>query len=147
MIDRVTKFESWKSIEGKKTVSLEELLMLDDGTGNYLPQTLVLESCIELARMLINRSSDFTISSILSEAEEFSFPSRVGAGEVMKISAEITGRDDETASFKCRISLSEKEAVSGQITVSLIPLKELSEHKQIKIMWEEVCNNQPYLRR
>jgi len=119
--------------------------MLDDGSGNYLPQTLVLESCIELVRMLINKSSDFSMSSVLSEADEFSFPSRVGAGEVMNISAEITGRDDGTASFKCRISLSEKEAVSGQITVSLMPIEEPDERKETEIMWEEVYSNHPYL--
>ncbi len=139
MIDRITSFEKWKSAEGKKTVSFEEYSLLHAlGIEGFYPQTLALESCVEIIRLLINRSSDFTQSSIISDVEKFSFSNTIGLGDALCISASIAAKDERTVCSECRIDRAGKEIAAGQITVELSSLEEIAERELAKTIWEEI---------
>lgn len=139
MIDRISSFEKWKSAEGKKTVSFEEYSLLHAlGIEGFYPQTLALESCVEIIRLLINRSSDFTQSSVISEVEKFSFFDPIGLGDVLYIFASVVTKDERTVCSECRIDRAGKEVAAGQITVELSSLEEIPERELTKTIWEEM---------
>jgi len=138
MIDRITRFEKWKSAEGKKTVSFEEYSLLHAlGIDGFYPQTLALESCVELIRLVINRSSGFTQSSIISQVDEFSFSDPIGLGDVLSISASIVTKDERTACSECRIDRDGKTVAAGRVTVELSSLEGIAERELTETIWEE----------
>ena len=73
-MDRINRFEAWATIEGRKAVSLEEYSLLEPfGRKGSLPENLVVESCVHLARWLVIVSSGFEQTCILSAIDQFRF--------------------------------------------------------------------------
>jgi hypothetical protein len=138
MIDKMTRFERWKSAQGRKTISFEEYSLLHAlGIDGFYPQTLVLESCVELIRLLINSSSDFSQSSIMSQVDEFSFSVPIRLGDVLSISASIITKDERTACSECRVHRDGQAVGAGQVTVELFSLEQTAERELTRTIWKE----------
>lgn len=110
-LDKVTLLDPWRAASGEKAVSLEEYLLLDPfGRKGQFPETLILESCVELVRWLVERSSGFERTCILAEIERFSLRSVVGMGDVLTLRADVAARDAESLAVVADVPPAEREA-------------------------------------
>ncbi len=74
MLDRITFWEPWRRIRGVKSVSFEEYRLKSRlGETPQLPQSLVLQSLLELGNWLVMKSSDFALMTQAVEFEEACF--------------------------------------------------------------------------
>jgi 3-hydroxyacyl-[acyl-carrier-protein] dehydratase len=86
MVDRICSWEPEKRITGAKTVSFEEYSMKAAfGGAACLPETLLLESLLQLGSWLIVLSSDFRRMGVVAEVEELCFNGQVGPGQTVAI--------------------------------------------------------------
>lgn len=128
LTDRIHRIENWKSISGRKLSSLEEYCLCEPlGRKGVVPETLAVESCVELLRWLVTVSSGFKETCILGSIEDFKFSDVIGMGEALEIIIEVAGRDEKTLTAKCRVTGRKSEIASGMINVALCPLAECSE--------------------
>jgi len=122
-VDRVTHYEPWQAIEGRKAVSLEEYLLLDRlGRRGVLPESLVMECCVDLVRWLAMASSGFAIGALLAEAEAFAFDCPARMGRLLQVSARVTGKSEIDLYADCRVVSDDGVVASGRLGFRLTPL-------------------------
>lgn len=155
-VDRITRFERWAAIEGRKAVSLEEYSLLEPlGRKGMLPETLVLESCVHLARWLVVASSDFQDSCLLTGADDFAFEREAGAGSSLVMSLtcdpgrlpqlrtqEDGGRtrepDPGEFEVRCVVTDGRDRLAHGDLRLCRIPLGEIAVPDEEAAMWREL---------
>ncbi|MCY3024405.1 MAG: hypothetical protein NTW87_35980 [Planctomycetota bacterium] len=140
LIDRVDSFEPWRSIAGRKTISFEEYSLLKVfGRKGSFPESLVLESCVELARWLAAASSGFSQTAALAEVETFRFTAEADRSEVLRISARVVARERNLLRLECAVATSAGEVAAGRFTVELLPLGEHFDTEWVTGLWRELC--------
>lgn len=138
-VDRVARFEAWAAIEGRKAISFEEYSLLKPfGRKGFFPETLALESCVELVRWLVAASSGFQQATVLSQVEDFRFEREVGMGEALQMSATITQRDEKELRIECSISSAGQPVGRGALSVAMQPLAEGFDRECVETMWREL---------
>ena len=138
-VDRIEAFEPWASAKGRKSISLEEYSLLEPlGRKGMFPETLVLESCIHLGRWLVMRSSDFEKSCLLSEARNFAFMKQAGIGQVLTMTALVRRREGDALVIGCEATIGQRQICKGDLTLSLMPLREVLNREGMKAMWQEL---------
>ncbi len=140
-VDRVTAFESWRRIAGRKAVSLEEYkLPAPLGREGVLPESLVLECCVELGRWLAAASSDFRQACVLEEVAGFAFSGQAGMGDVLEIEVRLSegGAGSASVRAECRVSTSAREVAAGRLVLGLVPLAEGFDPDFAASLWREL---------
>lgn len=123
--DRIHKIENWKSISGRKLSSLEEYCLCEPlGREGVLPETLVVESCVELLRWLVAVSSDFKKTCMTTSIEEFNLSGACGMGEALEIIIDLVEHNEDMITARCSVSGRKCGIASGKIQVELCPLAE-----------------------
>jgi len=138
--DRITAFEPWARVAGRKAVSLEEYKLLEPlGREGILPESLVLECCVEHVRWLVAASSGFRQTCVLEEVEEFKFAGEAGMGAVLEVEAELSEtRRDGPIEAACRITCSGRALAVGRLRVGLVPLAEGFDPELTESLWREL---------
>jgi len=138
-VDRIDAFEPWRSIAGRKAASFEETCLCErfDRAG-ILPETIVVESCVELIRWLVAGSSGFAQTSAVGEVEHFSFPGEARMGEVLSIAAEVVARDGSTLKAACRVSCKGRPVAEGALSMNLMPMAEGFDRAMVEGTWREL---------
>lgn len=138
-VDRVTAFEPWQHIAGRKAVSLEEYHLLQPlGREGVLPESLTIECCAELARWLVAASSSFTQATVLSEVEQFAFNRPAGMGCVLRVEVLVAARAEERLTVDCRITGDDAAVASGRIALAIVDLAELLDAGELAGLWREL---------
>lgn len=146
-VDRMHAYKEWERLEGVKAISLEEYCLLErQGREGAFPESLILESCIQLGRWLIIRSSDFAQSCNVEEIEYCNFESGVGMGDWLELVIEFEKSDYavDSADSKSNIRMMDCNAhaggrlvAQGKIIVKLIELASIANPEDLKAMWQE----------
>jgi hypothetical protein len=135
-VDRVTAFRPWLSISGLKAVSLEEYYLLEPlGREGVLPESLVAECCVELARWLVIASSSFSQSARLSEIVGFEAHQEVTMGDVIEVQAVLQRRTARTVSVQCTSVTGGMSKASGTLRLVLIPAADALEQDEAEECW------------
>ena len=115
LIDRITGWESGKSLAGSKFLALGEEYLADHFPRfPVMPGVLMLQSVSEAAAWLWRATTDYRHSVIvLREAKQVKYGSFMQPGRRMDVSVEMTKSTDDSATFKGK-GLDE----AGQQTVS-----------------------------
>jgi 3-hydroxymyristoyl/3-hydroxydecanoyl-(acyl carrier protein) dehydratase len=138
-VDKIVSFKSWNEIAGLKAVSLEEYNLLERfGRKGEFPASLVLESCVELLRWLVSKSSDFTQTCALSGLEKFAFYQTVGAGDLLSISAAVIQRDENVLYAECRVTCGEEKIAEGNLSLTILPFSEFFDRETAESVWKEI---------
>ena len=138
-IDRVDSFEPWKAIAGAKAISFEEVSLLKPfGRKGDLPESLVIESCVELVRWLVAASSGFEKASDLAEIRHFRTERISGLGTLLEIAAEVEDHAEGGLSARCRVAASGRTVASGTLYVSLSPLAAGFDAGLVEGTWREL---------
>ncbi|MDR3213472.1 MAG: hypothetical protein LBT71_06090 [Azoarcus sp.] len=94
--DKALFFSPWESILTLKAGSLEEYSLLDRwGEQGCVPSALLLESCIQSARWLVEASSSFVLSCEPVDIAHWQAPPGLRPGERFCALLRVTARDAE----------------------------------------------------
>ena len=138
-IDRLEAFEAWTSIRGRKTVSLEEYCLLEPlGRKGCCPESLILESCVQLVRWLAAASSDFQQSCLLLEARRFAFEHETNPGDRLAVAATVLDRRTDTLGVECEARIGGQRCGHGELVLSLVPLLDLAVEEDTRALWREL---------
>jgi hypothetical protein len=138
-VDRVTSFEAWRSITGRKAVSLEEYYLLQPlGREGVAPESLLLESCVELARWLVAASSGFSQIAELAAAEQFAFREGATTGTVLRIAETVAYRAAGRLFADCRVTVEEQTVAAGRLALSLMPADGAFQAGELEELWREI---------
>lgn len=139
-VDRITAFDAWKRIEGRKAVSLEEYsLLAPQGREGEFPESLLLECCVQFARWLIVASSDFHWTGELAGVGDFRFEQIVRAGQLLHVSSVTTAQSDDAVEMTCELISSSGLVCAGALTFRIAPLQDSQDPLSLKILWKEIC--------
>jgi len=137
--DKLGGFRPWQALIGTKAVSLEEYSLLEPfGREGAMPRSLVLEACVETARWLVARSSEWTASCVLDGVEDLAFARDAGMGHVLAISIEVVGRDGDLLKASARVACEQKQIAEGAIAVRVVPLDEGFDRGMVEGLWQEL---------
>ena len=138
-VDKVTSLEPWRRITGRKAVSLEEYYLLErTGREGVLPESLVVECCVELVRWLVAASSSFALMSALEEIDGFTFARTAAIGELLRLDAEVAEKDDSIISTECQVTVNGTAIASGRLRSCLLPLGVGFEPGELEGLWREL---------
>jgi hypothetical protein len=138
-VDHVDGFQRWTAISGRKCVSLEEYCLADKaGRDVALPESLVLESCVELGRWLAAASSEFTLTAALCEVRRFAWARPAGMGEVLRMDLCAERIGEEHLCIACSVHCGPERVAEGTVTVALMPLEEGFDAAVMRARWEEL---------
>lgn len=138
-VDRVTAFEPWTRIEGRKCVSLEEYSLLDAfGREGEFPESLVIESCVQFARWLVAASSGFRQFSTLVSVGGFLFENTVRPGHALDVAVTITARSDDLIETRCEVSVPSGTVGKGVLCLRIVPLHDFNDPDNMRVMWKEL---------
>lgn len=139
LLDSVLQLEQWKSARGIKAVSFEEYTLREPfGREGLLPETMVMESCVELIRWLVADSSDFEMTCLLEEVTGFEWLGEAGMGDSLHIHATIIAREEACLTTDCRVAVGEREIARGRLRVGLVPMAESFDVEWMRGRWCEL---------
>ncbi len=139
LLDKVLQLEPWKSACGLKAVSFEEYVLYEPfGREGVLPESLVVESCVELIRWLVAESSDFEMTCLLEEVAEFEFSGEAGMGESLEIRATIVANESSRLVADCSVAVGEHRIARGRLGVGLVPMAESFDVEWMRGRWCEL---------
>lgn len=138
-VDRIEAFGLWAFIRGRKAISLVEYSLLNPfGREGTFPESLVLESCIHLARWLVIKSSDFKKTCLLSELGNLNFNHEVGMGHILTMGITVTMRREDNLHVDCEATDGERLICYGALTLGLMDLTGLADPEVMKAWWQEL---------
>jgi len=139
LIDRIIGFEPWRSIAGRKAISLEEFsLMAPLGRNGFFPEALALECCVEAGRLLIQASTDFQTSAILTGVDGFAFDHPVAGGRVLEVAARVIDRKADSVQCACELRVESVRMGGGLIALTPAPLRDLANRELSRSYWTEL---------
>ena len=112
--------------------------MIPLGRKGTLPESLVLESVVQLARWLTVKSSDFKLQCLLEEISDLSFEQEAGVGATLETVIQVLKRDERSFTAQCESMSGSKIVCRGILTLQLIPLDEWMDPENVRLMWEEL---------
>jgi len=96
LVDKITSWSPYQQITGVKTVSFEEYCLKDPfGEEARLPETLLLESFLQLGNWLILLSSDFKNMGVAVRISEVRFHDFLRPGERLEMKAAVVRRHED----------------------------------------------------
>lgn len=138
-VDRIERMAPWRSIRGRKSLSFEEYnLLAPFGREGVLPETLIIETCVQLVRWLAIGSSDFRQIAVLSGLEGFAFEDIVGMGDVLTASASVKRRDEHCLDVDCRILVGDRPVGKGTVLAALEDLAPFYCRESVEIGWRSL---------
>jgi len=138
-VDRVTAFDPWGRIAGRKAASLEEYSLLErHGRPGEVAGTLVLESAVQLAGWLVMASSGFRQAALLEEVRDLRLEGRVGAGDAVEMTARVEGREDGRLDVSWEGFRGGEKIAGGRMALALVPLEGLCDPGRMEPLWKEL---------
>jgi len=96
LVDRITSWSPYQRIRGIKTVSFEEFCLKDAfGDEPRLPETLLLESFLQLGNWLILLSSDFKETGMVVRISEVRFRGVLSPGGQLEMEVTVARRRED----------------------------------------------------
>jgi hypothetical protein len=139
MLDRVETFSPWSSATGRKAISFEEYGLLKPfGRMGVLPETLVLETGVQLARWVVMASSSFQETCVLDDVTDFGFLSQPSLGAVLRVAVVFSDRSHDQVPAKCHIEADGVTLAEGDLTLSIMPMAEHIERDLAALTWREI---------
>ena len=138
-VDRVDGFVFWERIQARKGVTLEEYYIYSQlGREGVLPETLAVEVCVQSCRWLVERSSEFELSCLLTSLSDLEFDCEAGRNALLMIDSTVSERTEKNIILESRISIENSSLLGGIFEFDLIPLGEIHDPVSREIMWGEL---------
>ena len=140
MVDQILAWEAKRFIRGTKVVSFEEYcLRQSQGTGEHLPESLLLESLLQLGNWLVILSSQFTQLGMVCAIERVEFCSALGPGEQMSVEVSVGDWGQSGMTFHGQGLAGNREVVRVQEwRVECGPLAEYIAPEDLRVLYSEI---------
>jgi 3-hydroxyacyl-[acyl-carrier-protein] dehydratase len=140
LVDKIGKINPWKSATGTKVVSFEEYSLKKrwDEKGIF-PNTLLIESVLQLGAWLIIYSSEFKIQPLIVKIGKISFKHNARMGDVLDLEVKIISRNEDSVVMSGKVFLKGKLIVEGTQAVGVFnDLKDYQEPKTLKSLFGQI---------
>ena len=140
MVDRILQWQPRRAIRGIKTVSFEEYqLKTAFADEPCLPESLVLESLLQLGNWLIVLSSDFSQLGLILRIEEVCWRGRVRPGEQLQMEASVRIYRDDGVVFDGHAATGREVIATGRGCLALpVPLADYSDPEDLRVLFSEI---------
>lgn len=140
LVDKITGWEKDRRITGVKSVSFEEYCLKSAFSAKpWLPESMLLEAPIELARWLALLSSGFTRSFLPEEIESAIFHNLLCPGETLRIDLSAIENGSDHLVFDCVGTAGEKPVLTVRgVRGKLLAAAELHSTEDLKVLFSEI---------
>jgi 3-hydroxyacyl-[acyl-carrier-protein] dehydratase len=124
LLDRISSYSPNEELTAVKNVSLAEEYLADHFPQfPVLPGVFMLESATQSAAWLIRLSDDYAHSVVvLKETRAVKFTDFVTPGNSLRMSVQLTSRENDEASFTFRGEVDGSTCVTGRLTMQFYTL-------------------------
>jgi 3-hydroxyacyl-[acyl-carrier-protein] dehydratase len=140
LVDKITSWMPWQTITGIKLVSFEEYSLKEAfGDQPQLPETLMLESFLQLGNWLVMLSSDFQQMGMLARLLEVRFHESLLPGQRLELEVKMVRRRADGFELAGRGLVQGRTVISGSGCVAaLAPLGEYLNPEDIRVLFSEI---------
>jgi 3-hydroxyacyl-[acyl-carrier-protein] dehydratase len=126
LLDRIVECDPGKSLRGLKRLTGGEEYLADHFPGfPIMPGVLQLQSLVEAASWLLRLTDDYRHSVVvLREVKSVRFGNLMQPGKALEVTAELAGRDGDSASFKAKGEAEGTQTVSAQFVLASYNLRD-----------------------
>jgi 3-hydroxyacyl-[acyl-carrier-protein] dehydratase len=140
MVDQIIGWEPGRSITGIKAVSFEEYRCRAAlGAAESLPESLVLESLLQLGNWLLVLSSDYVWMGLVRDIERAEFHSALRPGERMRMEVSSRGGENGSVLLDGRGSVDGREVVRVEAwRAEYCPLAQYMSADDLRVLFSEI---------
>ncbi len=140
LVDRIVSWERWQTIRGIKTVSFEEYSLKDTfGEPARLPETLLLESFLQLGNWLIVLSSEFQRMGLVVRISQVRFHRHLLPGQRLELEVNLVRRHQDGFELAGEGRVEGRRVISGSGCVAATaPLAEYRDPDDLRMLFSEI---------
>jgi 3-hydroxyacyl-[acyl-carrier-protein] dehydratase len=140
LVDKITAWTPYQRITGIKTVSFEEYCLKEAfGEQPRLPETLLLESFLQLGNWLIMLSSDFQEMGIAARISDVRFHDYLLPGQRLELEARFVRRREEGFELAGEGLVEGRKVISGLGCLAIpAPLAEYLAPEDMRVLFSEI---------
>ena len=140
LVDKIISWRPYESITGIKAVSFEEYSLKDPfGDERRLPETLLLESFLQLGNWLILLSSNFNEMGIVIRLFEVRFHDALKPGECVNMHINLGRRREDGFEMSGEGRVNNKVVISGLACLAVpVPTTEYANPEDLKVLFSEI---------
>jgi len=140
LVDRIVAWQPRESIRGIKTVSFEEYELKSAlGDEPALPESLLVESLLQLGNWLVILSSDFTEMALVLRIQQVQFHHRLRPGESFTGEVSVRSYRADGIVFDGRATVGRKViAEGGGCLAAPVPLSDYYDPEDLRVLFSEI---------
>jgi len=139
-VDKIVAWSPYQSISGIKAVSFEEYCLKEFfGDEPRLPETLLLESFLQLGNWLILLSSDFKDTGMVVRISEVRFHDFLLPGRQLRMEITLVRRRVDGLELSGTGRVDGRTVISGLGCVAVpVPIAELADPADLRVLFSEI---------
>ena len=140
LVDKIVAWSPYQSISGIKAVSFEEYCLKESfGDEPRLPETLLLESFLQLGNWLILLSSDFKDASMVVRISEVRFDGYLLPGQQLRMKVTLARQRDDGYELTGEGRVNGRTIISGMGCLAVpVPATELVNPADLRVLFSEI---------
>jgi len=140
LVDKITSWSPYERISGIKAVSFEEYCLKESfGDEPRLPETLLLESFLQLGNWLILLSSDFKETGMVVRISDVRFHSFLLPGQQLRMEVTLVRRREDGLELSGTGQVDGQTIISGLGCVAVpVPAAELVDPANLRVLFSEI---------
>ncbi len=140
LVDKITAWAPYQRISGVKTVSFEEYCLKEPFAEEpRLPETLLLESFLQLGNWLIMLSSDFQEMGIAVRIAEVQFHDYLLPGQSLRLEVRLKRRREEGFELIGEGRVDGRKVISGLGCLAVpVPLADYQDSEDLRVLFSEI---------
>ena len=140
LVDKIVAWSPYQSIIGIKAVSFEEYCLKESfGDEPRLPETLLLESFLQLGNWLILLSSDFKDASMVVRISEVRFDGYLLPGQQLQMKVTLARQRDDGYELTGEGQVNGRTVISGMGCLAVpVPAAELVDPANLRVLFSEI---------
>lgn len=140
LVDKILVWSPYKCITGIKAVSFEEYCLKEAlGDEARLPETLLLESFLQLGNWLILLSSDFARMGMVIRINEVRFDGYLLPGQQVRMEVAMSREREDGFEFSGRGHVNGRSVIRGSGCLAVpVPATEYVQPDDLRVVFSEI---------
>jgi 3-hydroxymyristoyl/3-hydroxydecanoyl-(acyl carrier protein) dehydratase len=144
-VDRILDWAPHERIRGTKTVSFEEYNLKEPfGDRPHLPETLALESFLQLGNWLVLLSTDFRQFGLITRIGTVQFDRSIGPGQQLVMELNVVRRRSEGWEIAGTGWVDGRVAMCGVGCLAMaVPVEKFTDPVNLRVVFSEIYQPEP----
>jgi 3-hydroxyacyl-[acyl-carrier-protein] dehydratase len=140
LVDKILSWAPYQQIIGLKAVSFEEYCLKEPfGDEPRLPETLLLESFLQLGNWLILLSSDFKLLGMVVRLSEVRFHEPLRPGQQVRMQVNLVRHREDGLELDAEGRINDRAVVSGiGCLAAPVPAAEYVNPEELRVLFTEI---------